>query len=788
MSIICHQDQCGDAHMERGDGVFEALGRLTARPRLVLGVTLLIVIGLAVAGRGVGKDLASGGAEDPGSQSYQAEQLLNSHFPASQTNLVLLVRTPDGQTVSSPAVVAEGKSLASRLSRQPSVDGVHSYWQTGSASMRSADGRYALIDAHITGGDTEVNRAYATIESGFGGRQGDVTVQFGGSAAVNQAIRGQITKDLGRAELIALPLTLAILVLVFGSLIAALLPLAIGVIAILGTDAALRVISIFTSVSVFSQNLTTALGLGLAIDYSLLLVRRFREEQRDGKQVRDAVRAAVRSAGRTIVFSALTVAAALSSMLVFPMFILRSFAYAGISVVLFAAVTAVIVVPAALVTLGDRVNALDVRRLFRRPRSRIRTQRPERAGRGWRWLTGLVMRFAPVFAIFVTGGLVLLLLPFLHVNFGVADYRQLPPGAGPRQVQQILQDDFSANPTGVVTVLADGASRSGLASYAARVSALPDAAMVAGVTGVYQHGHLARPPTARDAARISGRWTYLSVSPASPDISTRSQDLVNAIRMLTPGFPTQVSGDAASLVDTKRAISASLPLAAGIIAAATLLLIFLFTGSLLVPLLSVVLSALSLTAMFGAVVWTFQYGHGASLLAFTSTGFIDVTMPVLMFCVAFGLSMDYSVFLISRIKERFDQTHDNRAAVIFGVERTGGIITAAALILAVVLVAIGSSRITNIKMLGLGIALAVLVDSMIVRCLLVPAVMSLIGNATWWAPGPLRRFQARFGLHEAGQAAAIAAPPQTPAAKPVPAPGSGPSRTEAGRSGRDGRS
>jgi putative drug exporter of the RND superfamily len=729
--------------------MFGTLSRLTAWPRIVLGIAAAITIGLLLAGRGVSSLLLPGGNENQSSQSYEASQFLQAHFPGSTSNLVLLVSAPPGQTVSAPAVAAEGQALTSRLSRQPSVTGVRSYWQTGSPLMRSADGRYAVIDAKVLGSNTQEDQVYNQVSAQLGGRQGDVTVQFGGEVAVDHSIRDTISADLGRAELVALPITLVILVLVFGSLIAALLPLMVGIITIVGTDAVLRVLTSFTSVSVFSLNLTTALGLGLAIDYALLLTRRFREEQRRGLATREAVRAAVCTAGRTIAFSALTVAVALSSMLVFPLFILRSFSYAGISVVLFAAVTALTVVPAALTLLGHRVNSLDLRRLL----TRSRTDERRHEGRAWHWLTALVMGHARLFAIGVTGILIVLLLPFLNVQFGIADYRQLPASAQPRAVQQVLADDFPASPTGVITVLTRGASPAGLADYTARVSGLANVSTVTSAAGSYQHGRLVQPLSPATAGMTSGDAAYLSVVPAGPGISPQSEALVRAIRAQPPVFSAQVAGDAATVVDTQDAIGARLPLAVGIIAVATLLLIFLLTGSILVPLLSVLLSALSLTAMLGAVVWVFQDGHGSGLLGFTSTGFIDVTIPVLMFCVAFGLSMDYSVFLISRIRERYDQVGDNRAAVSYGIERTGGVITAAALILAVVLIAVGTSRVTNIKMLGLGVALAVLVDAMVVRCLLAPAVLTVTGRATWWAPGPLRRFQERFGIREADSGA-----------------------------------
>lgn len=727
--------------------MFNALSRLTGRPRLVLGLALLAVVALFILGRGAGSRLFSGGSEDPAAQSTVASATLNAHFPQSETNLVLLVQAGPGQTVDDRQVAAEGASLTGKLDHTPSVIGVHSYWQAKSARLRSTDGRYALIDAYITGTDTQAATTYRGIAASLGGLQGPVTVSFAGQVAVAHEVRSTISEDLKRAELIAVPITLIILILVFGSLIAALLPVLIGIVAILGTDAALKAITEFTSVSVFSQNLTTALSLGLGIDYALLITRRFREEQRKGRPPREAAVIAVRTAGRTVVFSALTVAVALSSMLVFPMFFLRSFAYAGISVVIFAALAAVIIMPASLALLGNRVNALDLRRLLARPFRGQRSQEPGRRS-GWAGFATMVMRKGLVFTVLVVAVLVVLGLPFLRAQFGISDYRQLPSGTQTRVVQQTLAENFPVLPTGVITVLAATPSQAAVASYATSLSRLPDTGVVVSGAGTYKNGHLLQPSSAADATYSSGGLNYLSVHPDSPDISPQSESLVHAIRSVREPFTTMVTGDAAQVVDTEHAISVRLPAAAAIIALATLIIIFLFTGSVLIPVLSVIMSVLSLTATFGAIVWVFQYGHGSGLLGFTQTGFIDVTLPVLLFCVAFGLSMDYSMFVLSRIKERYDQTGDPRASVAYGMERTGSIITAAALILAVVLGAIGSSRVTNIKMFGLGVALAVLVDALVVRCLLVPAVLALAGRAAWWAPRPLRQFASRIGLQD----------------------------------------
>ncbi|WP_435297628.1 MMPL family transporter [Streptomyces sp. YPW6] len=740
---------------------------VTARPRLAL-LAALVITALAVfAGSGVADRMGSGGWQAPDAESTYATEVLAREFPASQPNLLLLVDSGSAG-VDDPAVAAEAARLAERLKAEPGISGVGSYWETASPALRSEDGREAVIAARIGGDEKTAGETLDRLAPDFAGERGPVTVSLGGPVAVQHEMQTIIQEDLLRAELIALPVTLVLLVMVFGSAVAATLPLAVGIVAILGTNAVLRGLTEFTDVSVFAMNLTTALGLGLAIDYALFIVRRFREELATGADTRTAVGTTLRTAGRTVLFSALTVAVSLSAMLVFPQYFLRSFAYAGIAVVLLAAAAALILLPAAFVLLGPRINSLDLRRLFRR-RKAAATAGGDTAGaagtvagglrahsaggadaspgRRWAWLGALVMRRAPVFAIVTTVGLLLLGLPFLGVRFGTADDRQLPASAESRVVQEHIREGFPGSPGGGLEVLAEGQGSS--ADHAAlrdRIEQLP------GVLRV-------------DGPVADGPVAYYSVLPEGEAVGEETQQLVRDLRaMPSPSsLDLSVTGTAAVLVDSKDAIADRLPWALAIIVVVTLLLVFLLTGSVLIPLQAVVLNALSLTAMFGAVVWVFQDGNLSGLLSFTSTGDIETTLPVLMFCVAFGLSMDYGVFLISRIKEEYERTGDHEHSVTFGLRHTGGLITAAAVILAVVMVAIGTSRVTNTKMLGLGIALAVLMDAMVVRSLLVPAVMKLMGRSTWWAPAPLRAFHRRFGLSEGEAAPAVAsAAPQAP--------------------------
>ncbi|MFD4115513.1 MMPL family transporter [Streptomyces niveus] len=710
---------------------------VTARPRLSLLVALVITALAVFAGSGVGDRMGSGGWEDPAASSTYATKALEREFPASQPNLLLLVDA-GGKGVDDPAVAAEARRLTERLAAEDGVVGVGSYWQSRAPALRAEDGGEALIAARIVGTEKEAGETLERIAPEFRGTQGSLDVSVGGPVAVRHEMQAIIQEDLLRAELIALPVTLVLLVMVFGSAIAALLPLGIGIVAILGTNAVLRGITEITDVSVFAQNLTTALGLGLAVDYALFIVRRFREELAEGVEVRDAVGTTLRTAGRTVLFSALTVAVSLAAMMVFPQYFLRSFAYAGIAVVLLAAAAALILLPAALMLLGHRVNSFDLRRLFGKRRKKpapgdgTADGTADGTSGGWGRTAALVMRRAPLFAVATATGLVLLGLPFLGVKFGTADDRQLPSSAEARVVQEDIRSGFPGSPGGGLEVLGEGgATAAEYADYRDRVAALPDVLRV-------------------DGPVVSGDHAYFTVLPRGEAVDQDTQRLVRELRAEPAAFDTSVTGTAAVLVDSKDAIGDRLPLAAGIIVVVTLLLVFLLTGSVLIPIQAVALNALSLTAMFGAVVWVFQDGHLSGFLGFTPTGDIETTLPVLMFCVAFGLSMDYGVFLISRIKEEYDRSGDHERSVIFGLQRTGGLITAAAVILAVVMVAIGTSRVTNTMMLGLGIALAVVMDAMVVRSLLVPAVMKLTGRATWWAPGPLRRFHDRFGVSEGG--------------------------------------
>jgi RND superfamily putative drug exporter len=713
-----------------------------ARPRTILITALFFVVACGVLGAGVADRLHGLGATDPSAESSRASAVLADRFPASQPNLALLV-TVDSGSVDAPAVAEQGRAITERLRQEPSLSGVTSYWETHSPTLRAGDGSHALIVGRIAGADMEAAKRSDDIAATFAGRHGALTVQVGGQAAIAAQAQRTISKDLLRAELIALPVTLLVLIAVFGSVVAALLPLLVGLVAMVGTTAVLRLITEFTDVSVFAQNLTTALSLGLAIDYALFMVRRYREEMSRGAPAHEAITISVRTAGRTVVFSALVVAIALGAMLVFRLNFLRSFGYVGVSVVLLAAASALIVVPAALVLLGKRLDALDIRRLVRRG------HRPAGTRTGWHRLATVAMRFAPAVVVTVVAVLVLLALPFRAARFGEIDDRQLPGDAPARQVAEQIRAHFPGSVTGQLDVVVRGNPATGaVREYTLKLSRLPGVVRVGSPAGTAALGRIAAPPTSLDALRTKDGVSDLSVVSSFPDVSNQSQDLLRAIRGVSAGFDTLVGGEAANLVDTQSAIADRLWLALTIIAVATLVLLFLMTGSILLPVKTIVVNGLSITAMFGAAVWVFQDGHLARLLGFTPVGYIDTTLPVLMFCLAFGLSMDYGVFVQSRIQEEHERGTDTRSAVANGIQRSAGVITAAAGILAIVLVAVGSSGVMNMKMLGVGTAVAVLIDATVVRCLLVPSVMALAGRANWWAPASLKRLRRRLGLGE----------------------------------------
>ena len=731
-------------YMRQLTTMFSRIGRFTVRRRrLVLVLTFLVVLLAGALGGGVFDRLVNGGFADPDAESTRAADLLEDEFGAGAPNVVLLVTANEGD-VDSAAVTEAGLALTEELAAYPRADDVVSYWSLGSPPpLRSEDSTEALIVGRLAGDQDEWQDVADGLAEEFNGERGDgaVTVAVGGPVEIFNQIGETIESDLARAESVAVPVTLVLLIVVFGGIIAALLPVGVGMLAVLGAFFVLWVTTQVTDVSIFSINLVTAMGLGLAIDYSLFVVSRFREEVHAGASTEDAVVRTVETAGKTVAFSALTVAASLSALLIFPLFFLRSFAYAGIGVILVAMLASLVTLPALLAALGPRVDKL---RVFRhRPQ-------PEVGTGFWHRVATNVMKRPLAVTVVVVGMLLLLGLPFFGAVFGSPDHRVLPDGNPAREVSERIREDFASDEADAFPVVVRGAvDDQAIEQYAIAVSELDGVTRVDALTGRYADGQLLIGPDPTMAQFEGEDATWLSVVPNVEPISAEGEALVHDVRDLDAPFDeVLVGGMGAQQIDTKDAIFGLAPWAGLWIAVATFVLLFLMFGSILVPIKALVLNTLSLTATFGAMVWIFQDGHGSGILDFTPTGLTDTTTPILMFCIAFGLSMDYEVFLLSRIKEEHDRTGDNEASVALGLERTGRIVTAAALLLAVTFLSFATSGITFIKLFGLGLAMAVVMDATIVRATLVPAFMKLAGEANWWAPAPLKRLQERIGLSE----------------------------------------
>jgi len=728
--------------------------------RLVLVGAVLLFLTAGGLGGNVAQQLSSGGFEDPSSESYRADQVLMERFDSGVPNLVLLVTAPErpggeAPAVDAPQVAAQGQALTEAVEALPVVTDVVSYWSIGSqAPLRSEDGTHALVVGRILGSTDQMQDRVAQIRPQIEAAAGDLDVEVTGFAEGFRQAADQIEHDLLRAELIAVPITLVLLLFVFRGVVAAALPLAVGALTVVSTFLVLRLLNEVTEVSVFALNLTTAMGLGLSIDYALFVVNRFREELDHGHEPWTAVARTVRTAGRTVAFSAGTVAASLLALLVFPVAFLKSFAYAGVAVATLAGLFSVVVLPAMLAALGPRVNALPLR-------LRRRLDRPEEEGFWYRTASRVMARpfgiATSVVVVLVVAG-----LPFLGIELGLPDDRVLPKSAPARAAADVIREEFSSNEAGASSIVAtdvgDTSSpevRQAIDGYARELSRIEGAERVDAMTGIYVRGEqvLDGATAAAMAPEVVERFQspdsmYVSVVPDHEPNSPRGEEFVADIREVEAPYDVMVTGQAAQLVDSKAALFDRMPLALLIVAGITFVLLFLLFGSIVVPLKALLLNVLSLSATFGAMVWIFQDGHGAGLFDVIPTGTVDASTPILMFCVAFGLSMDYEVFLLSRIKEEHDAGADDRRAVALGLERTGRIVTAAAVLIAVVFVAFATSEVTFIKLFGLGLALAVLMDAFVIRGTLVPAFMRLAGGANWWAPAPLRRLHDRFGVRE----------------------------------------
>ena len=721
----------------------------------MVGLAALLTVLTAVFGIPVAAHLSAGGFQDPGSESARAAQMLSEKFQQSDQQLLFTVSHPAG--AQSAAASTVGTDIVTLLDASPNVLGVTSPWTSppaAAAELLSTDGTTGLIMATMSGGENKAQDYAADLAKQVVGDRDGVTVKAGGSSMIMKQINEQTMHDLIRMEMIAVPLSAVVLVWVFGGLAAAMLPLLVGVMAVLGAMSVLRLLTGFTEVSIFALNITTALGLALAIDYTLLIVSRYRDEISGGATPADALARTMSTAGRTVLFSAVTVALSLSALLLFPMYFLKSFAYSGVATVAFAAAAAVIVTPAAIVLLGDRLNALDLRRWLRRVLGR-----PEPVAKPveqifWYRSTKAVMRRSVPIGAAIVALLVLLGTPFLLIEFGSPDDRVLPKSASAHQVGDQLREGFSSNlNNGLTVVIPDvqDATESELDRYAADLSRGPDVTLVSAPGGTFVAGNKTGPPSAPTAAAEGS--AFLSIRSTAPLFSQASKVQLDRLHAVPEpaGRDALIAGGAQMNRDIVSAVTSRIPLVLGLICAITFVLLFLLTGSLVLPLKAIVLNVLSLSAAFGALVWVFQEGH-LGALGTTPTGTMEANIPVLMFCVAFGLSMDYEVFLLARIREFWLKSGGTRAdadeAVALGLARTGRVVTAAALIMAIAFAALIAAQVSFMRIFGLGLTLAVIVDATLVRMALLPAFMQVMGKRNWWAPRPLARLHARFGISE----------------------------------------
>jgi len=737
--------------------VLQVIARLAiAAPKRIIAAAVLVMIATAIFGIPVTKSLSAGGMQDPGSESSQAAALLSEKFHQGDMDMLITVTSDGG--VQSPAARAVGMEIVQRLQGSPDVGQVASPWTSpplATPSLISKDGKTGLIVAGISGGDTDAQKHAKQLAGELVHDRDGVTVRAGGVAMVYAQVNAQTEKDLLHMESIAIPLSFVVLVWVFGGLVAAALPMAVGGFAILGSMAVLHTISLFTHVSIFALNLTVAMGLALAIDYTLLILSRFRDELAEGADRNEALVRTMVTAGRTVLFSAMTVALSMVTMVLFPQYFLKSFAYAGVAVVAFAAAAAVVVTPAAIVLVGARLDSLGLRRLLRRTMGRPQPQPQPVEQTFWYRSTKFVMRRAVPIGIAIVALLLFLGAPFLGVKWGFPDDRVLPKSASARQVGDQLRTDFAVDSATNVTVVLREAGAVGpddLSRYAAALSQVPDVSSVSAPTGTFIRGTIAGPPSAPTGIKDgSAFFTVGSTAALFSDASAAQLDRLHAVPPPS-GSRVQFAGVAQISRDSVHAITVRLPLVLGIIAVITLALLFLLTGSVVLPVKAVLLNILSLSAAFGALVWVFQDGHLGGLGS-TATGTLEVNLPVLLFCIAFGLSMDYEVFLVSRIREYWLDSGrtgpDNDESVALGLARTGRVVTAAALLMSISFAALMAAQVSFMRMFGLGLTVAVLVDATLVRVMLVPAFMHVLSRANWWAPKALVRLHDRFGLSEA---------------------------------------
>jgi RND superfamily putative drug exporter len=700
----------------------------------MLVLAALVAIAAGILGVPVAKSLCACGLEDPSSESAHAEELLTSKFGVGDVQMVIIVSADDG--AAGAAARAAGTELVDELKGSPHVTSVTSLWTAPAperAALISSDGKSGLIVVGIAGDESQTQEYTKNLSDKLIHDRDGVTVRAGGEATMNVEITEQSERDLVLMESLAIPISFVVLVWVFGGALAAAIPLAVGGAAILGALAVLRGVTTFADVSIFALNLSAAMGLALAIDYTLLIISRYRDELADGAVREDALVTSMATAGRTVVFSATIVALSMAVMIIFPMAFLKSFAYAGVATVAFAALAALFVTPAALVVLGDRLQALDIRRLIRRILNRPDPVVGAVEQQFLYRLTKRVMRRALPAGLAVVVLLMLLGAPFLGVKWGFPDDRVLPKSASAHQVGDRLRADFPDDSTTAVSIAvpdAEGLTQAEFDTYAAELAKVSD---VVGVTPV----------------RVVDGSAYLTVQSTTPLFSESSEAQLDALHAVGgPGNRDVLfAGTAQVNRDSVDAITSRLPIVLGLIAVIMFAVLFLLTGSVMIPLKALALNILSLSAAFGAMVWIFQDGHLGGL-GTTTTGVLVASIPVLLFCIAFGLSMDYEVFLVARIREFWLKTSNSDESVALGIARTGRVVTAAAAVMCISFAALIGAQVSFLRMFGLGLTLAILVDATLVRMVLLPAFMHVMGKWNWWAPKWMSRLHERFGIEE----------------------------------------
>lgn len=696
--------------------MFEKLGHLVVRRRKAMVILFIVsVLTAGTVGSMVFSRLDSGGYSNPNSDSYQVYNYLNKKLKISDPNIVVVVDTGE-LSITDPTILAKTQLLETEMAKAPGVTKVVSYWNTGGEkTLAASDGKAAYILVYGEGEafTPESQEMGSYFQKNFQGKRDGLTLYPGGVGVVGNAINKKIADDLKIAEAISIPLTFILLVFVFGAMAASAMPLIVGVSAILGAFFILYLISLLTSVSVYALNLTTGMGLGLGIDYALLIVNRFREELHRGKSVEDSIVDTLASAGKTVFYSGLTVLVTLLSLTFFPLPFLKSFGYAGVSVVAIAVAGALFGLPPILAMLGKKVD-----------KGVIRKSAIEHKDEGrWAQTARLVMKRPVAVVLLSLIVLGVLAAPIKNIAFSQGDARILP-ASNPAAIATAIQESrFASNIATVEILVLNGVGKENqISSYIEEVK------KVSGIVSV------TAPRTIGSYIQITA---YESMLPRSPE----AQQLIHNLRDVPAPAGTLIGGVAADYTDTQDGISQTLPLALGWIAISVLILLFVFTGSIILPIKAVLLNIMSLAATMGVMTWIFVDGNMQWLVgSFTVTGSLDTSIVILIFVVVFGLSMDYELFLLSRIREEHLLGKSNIESVATGLQRSARIITAAAVLLAVVFAAFVTSGVTSIKMMGFGVAFAVLLDATLIRALLVPALMRLLGERNWWAPKAMQRF------------------------------------------------